>query len=86
MHHPLYFRIEPVTGPQLSAGMFLVVWPEENGNGRWCHNAHPDRTVVDAEAGDVLIHRRRQYRMLAVQRFNDCSGPWFDSVRECVNH
>ena len=46
--HRLYFRIEPLNGPRSSAGMFLVVWSEENGNGRWCHDAQPDRTVLDA--------------------------------------
>ena len=64
--------------------MFLVVRPEENGNGHWCHHAHPDRTVVEALAGDVLIHKRRQYRVLVVQRFNDWQKPWFHSVQECV--
>ena len=65
--------------------MFLVVWPEGNGDGRWCHNSHPDRTVVESQAGDVLVHKRQQYRMLAVQRLGDWSGPWYPSVRERVD-
>ncbi len=81
---PLYFRIEPLNCPPSSAGMYLVVWPDEDGNGRWCHNAHPDRRVTDSEAGDVLVHKRRQYRMLAVQRLGDWTGPWYPSVRRCV--
>ena len=85
MREPLYFRIQPLTGPQSSAGMFLVVWPEPDGNGRWCHHAHPDRTVLDAQAGDVLVHKRQRFRMLAVQRFNDWGGAWFGSVRECAH-
>lgn len=42
------------------------------------------RRLIGSEAGDVLIHKRQQYRMVAVQRFGDWRGPWFDSVRECV--
>jgi len=62
--HPLYFCLEPLDGPQSSAGMFLVVWPEAN----------PDRTMLDVQAGDVLVHKREQYRVVAVQRFNDWTG------------
>lgn len=83
MNDPLYFRIQPLTGPQTSAGMYLVVWPESDGNGRWCHNARPERAVVDAQAGDVLVHKRRRFRMLAVQRMGDWNGAWYGSVREC---
>ena len=60
-----------VLPPQSATGTYLVVWPEADGNGRWCHHAHPDRTVLDAQAGDVLVHKREQYRMLAVQRLAD---------------
>ena len=83
---PLYFRIEPLDSPAPVAGMFLVCWPDANGDGRYLHNAHPDRRAIDSEAGDVLFHQQRQERnrMLAVQRFNDWNGPWFASVRECV--
>jgi hypothetical protein len=81
----LYFRIEPINSPAPSAGMFIVCWPEANGDGRSLHNAHPGRRVIDSEAGDVLVHRQRQerYRMLAVQRFSDWNRPWFASVPEC---
>ena len=84
MIRSLYFRIEPVNRPHPATNMFLVVWPEVDGNGSWCHHAHPDRTVLDAQVGDVLVHKRRRYRMLAVRRFNDWSGPWFDSVPACI--
>ena len=84
MNLPLYLRIDPVDGPTPEACMFIVCWSEENGDERYLHNAHPDRRVIDSEAGDVLVHRQRQegYRMLAVQLFNDWNGPWFASVRE----
>jgi hypothetical protein len=59
---PLYFRIEPLDTPAPAAGMFLVCWPEEHGDGRYLHNAHPDRRVIDSEAGDVLVLRRQRHR------------------------
>ena len=59
---PVYFENEPVNRLPSSAGMFLVVWPEEAGNGLWFHHAHPDRTVLDAHAGDVLVQRAARYR------------------------
>ena len=73
---PPYFHITPVDGPVPEAGMFIVCWPEQDGDGRYLHNAHPDRRVIDSEAGDVLVHQQRQerYRMLAVQRFNNWNG------------
>ena len=85
MKSPLV-RIEALDGPAPAAGMFIVCWPEANGDGRYLQNAHPDRWVIDSEAGDVLVHRQRQerYRMLAVQRFNDWNGPWFASAQECL--
>ena len=85
--HTLYFRIEPLDGPLPGAGMFVVVWPEENGDGKYLHNAHPDRRVIDSQAGDILVHRekRQRYRMVAVQKFGDWRGPWFTSVRECLS-
>jgi len=85
MCEPLYFHIEPLTGPQSPGGMFVVSGPEADGCGRWCHHSHPDRTVLDAQAGDVLVHKRRQYRMQAVQRPGDWRGPWYPSVRECTD-
>ena len=80
-----YFRIEPLDGPPPAAGMFIVVWPEENGDGRYLQHAHPDRMVPNAMAGDMVVHQKRdRYRVLAVQRSNDWGEPWFTSVRECV--
>ena len=81
----LYFRIEPLNRPASPRGTFIVVWPLENGDGEYLHNAHPDRSVMDSQAGDVLVHRerRQQYRMVAVQRFGDWKGTWFTSVADC---
>ena len=82
----LYFEIAPLDRPPSEAGMFIVCWPLENGDGRYLQNAHPDKCILDSEAGDVLVHRQRgeQYRMVAVQQFGDWKGPWFRSVREVL--
>ena len=50
-----------------SSLLLVVVWPLEDRNGKWTHNAHPDRTVMDAKAGDVLVQNRTPYRVRAVK-------------------
>jgi len=77
-----YFQIEPLDRPSSGADTFPVVRPDQDGNGRWCHHSHPDSTVLDAEAGDVLVHKRTAYRVVAVQRYRN--DQWFKSVRECL--
>jgi hypothetical protein len=47
----LHLRVELLNAPASPAGMYLVVNPEHDSNGRWCHHSHPDRTVLDAVAG-----------------------------------
>jgi len=79
--HPLYFHIEPLTSPPPGGNTYVVVWPDRL---KGIDNAHPDRGVLDSVAGDVLVLRQERYRMLAVQRFNDWNGPWYESVRECM--
>ena len=83
MQTPLYFRIERLKGETSPAGMYLVVNPDQNGNGRWCHHSHPDRTVLDAVVGDVIVHKRTPYRVLAVQPFGYKNDQWFKSVQDC---
>jgi hypothetical protein len=61
----LSLRVAPLNEPPAASGMYLVVGPEPDRNGKWRHNAHPDRTALNAQAGDVLVHKRRQYRMPA---------------------
>ena len=78
---PLYLKIEPLSRPPAGANTYVVVWPDRL---QGIHNAHPDRGVLDSIAGDLLVLRQERYRMLAVQRFNDLNGPWFESVRECL--
>ena len=43
---------------------------------------YPYRVMESNRAGDVLVHKRQQCRMVAVQRFNDWTGPWYSSVSE----
>lgn len=84
MQTSLYFHIEPLNRPPSPAGTFLVVWPEADGNGKWCHHSHPDRTVLDAVAGDILVHKRTPYRVVAVQPYGYKNDQWFCSVQECL--
>lgn len=80
---PLYFKIEPIDRPPAKGNTYVVVQPEHHE--RDVHNAHPDRQVADSVAGDVLvIDRRRKYRMVAVQRFGEWNGEWFDNVPVCL--
>ncbi|REJ93205.1 MAG: hypothetical protein DWQ34_11165 [Planctomycetota bacterium] len=87
----LYFDVEPVKSPRSESGTFLVVWPLDSGDGKWTHNAHPDRTVMDAHAGDVLVNKRTPYRVRAVKVYrsslcrDETSHPWCQSVRECID-
>jgi hypothetical protein len=40
----------------------------------------------DAQAGDVLIHQRQKYRVVAVQPFGYRNDRWFMSVAECLQN
>lgn len=80
----LYFHVEPLDSPPGAAGTYLVVWPEEGGDGRYCHNAHPDRTVATAMAGDVLVHRSGRYRVIGVQRLGDWDAEWVKRATDCM--
>ena len=88
--HALYFHVQPLSAPD-DRDVFLVVWPERDGNGRWCHHAHPDHTVMDAEFGDVLVHKRTAYRVRAVKVYrsslcrDETQHDWCGSVRECLS-
>lgn len=65
---PLYFQIDRLRGPTSPAGLFLNVWPLDSGNGKWAQHAHPDRGVIDAVAGDILVPKRVQYRVVGCDR------------------
>ena len=40
--------------------------------------------MLDAVAGDVIVHKRTPYRVVAVQPFGYKNDQWFKSVRECL--
>ena len=87
--HALQFHVERVDAPTDDT-VFLIVWPEESGNGRYCHHSHPDKTVMDAKAGDVLVHKKRvRYRIKAVKVFrsslclDDTAHEWCGAVGAC---
>ena len=48
----------------------LVAWINESGNSRYLVSAHPDRTLLDVQAGDVLIYKQTHH--LTVRRLK----PW----------
>jgi hypothetical protein len=72
----LYFQIEPLDRPPAGAETFYVYWPDRETTSK-LHNSHPDKRVVDSEAGDVLV-RQQRYRVVGVQPFGDWRGPWFN--------
>jgi len=65
----LDLKLEPLDHPSPGGGTYLVVDLENGGNGHYAHHAHPDRMLRDAVAGDVIVHNRDRYRLMAVQRF-----------------
>jgi hypothetical protein len=69
----LYFQIEPLDRPPAAAGTFVVYWPDREGSR--LHNAHPDKPVLESEAGDVRVLHRQCDRRVAVQPFSDWRGP-----------
>ena len=81
----LHLRVEPIDAPPSRAGTYLVVWPREDGNGEYAHNAHPDRSIATAIAGDVIVHRAGKYRLLGVQRLGDWNGTWNSAAVECLD-
>lgn len=74
--HALNFWIEPLQRPAPDGGTFLIVWPEPNGEGRGTHNAHPDRTVMQTRAGEILVNRGERFRVRAVKIYR--SAPVLD--------
>ena len=41
--HTYYFDLQPLKALRNQSGAFLVVWPLENGDGKWTQHAHPDK-------------------------------------------
>ena len=87
----LNFRVEPLRGPPSPpGGMFQIVWPEPNGEGRRVHNAHPDCTVMQTRAGDVLVSGRDRWRVRSVQIYrafpvmDERTSPWCRSVEDAI--
>ena len=38
----------------------LIAWIDQHGNGKHTQHVHPSKTLLDVEAGHVIIHRRKQ--------------------------
>ena len=64
--HALQFQVDPA-GKRPTGDVYLIVWPLENGEGQYTHNAHPRRTVMQARAGDILVKGRERWRVRAVR-------------------
>lgn len=62
----LKFQLESVDGKIIE----LIAWLEPDGNGKYLYPAHPDKTLMDVKAGDVLIFNRKD--QLTVKRLK----PW----------
>lgn len=80
-------EIEPLNGD--GSIMELIVYPDK-GN---CWPAHPDKTILDLEAGDVFVHRdwkkretRYRFKRACAYGSTLCreSHPWCDSIREAT--
>ncbi len=67
----LKFQLEATDGKILE----LIAWLEPDGNGKHLYPAHPDRTLMDVKAGDMLIFKRKD--QLTIKRLK----PW--RTREC---
>ncbi len=53
----------------------MIAWINEFGNGRYLVPAHPDRTLLDVQAGDVLIYKCTHHltvRWLKPWRTSEC--------------
>jgi len=86
--HSVRVEIEPVNGGKGSI-MELVVYPDRDN----VIPAHPDKTILDLERGDILTHRdwRKQtthyrFKRACVYGSTLCRGshPWRDSIKEAA--
>jgi hypothetical protein len=73
--HALIFDLEC----QPPASMQLIAWIDQHGNGKYTQHAHPNKTLLDVEAGHVIVHRRHQYVVTGVRPYR--SSPCKDEAR-----
>ncbi len=83
--YALQFEVEP----SAPGGTYLIVWPDQTGNGQYTQPAHPDKTMLDVQAGDIVVHQRKtQFRVkrLRPYRTSECKSqddyPWITSARD----
>jgi hypothetical protein len=88
---PLYVQVEPLSGPIPAGGTFLVLWLDENGNARRAHHAHPDRTLMDLSADEIIVVTRTPHRFVQARVFawrvvagEPKEAPWRLSLREAL--
>lgn len=73
-------------------GFVLIARLDRNGASPSCAHAHPDKTLLDAVTGDVVIHtENRKQSQLAIKHVSPPPGHddmelRFQSVRACLAH
>ena len=65
--HALIFELESESSKS------LIVWPDENGNGQFTHHAHPEKTMLDLEAGHTVVNSGNAHVVRSVK-------PWRTSL------
>ena len=59
-----------------------------DGDRRYTKHAHPDKTLLDAKAGDVVVNQRKQYGVTAIKPYrtslcrDESQYPFVTSGRE----
>ncbi|GAB5440757.1 MAG: hypothetical protein Fues2KO_11060 [Fuerstiella sp.] len=47
----------------------LIAWLDRHGNGKHLWPYHPNKTLLDVRAGDIVIFRREQFRVLRLKPY-----------------
>lgn len=53
----------------------LIAWIQEDGNGKYLVPAHPDHSLMDVQAGDVVVFKRKPMKVVRLK-------PWRTSERK----
>ena len=90
MNVQIYALLFEIEDESAAGTKCLIAWLDATGNGRWCHHAHPTKTLLDVEPGHVIVHKRtpHQVRRVKPYRTSECRDesqyPWIQSGRAYV--